>query len=273
MVLTTKSNDVSVFEIRHGIREKMDSGLDGKTVLITGAASGIGRSTAALLAGEGAYVLAVDRDADGLAALHQDHSSVELIEGDLSEESGIEAIVRTALDRRSRIDVLVNNAGVGFVGDLVATSTEQWEQTFAINVRAPFLLCRALIPHMLDHGGGVIVNVASAAALSAVRERAAYTASKGAVVALTRSITVDYGTRGIRANTVAPGTVDTPWVGRMTSAQADPAAAHSDMAKRQLIGRLGRPKEVAEAIVYLASDRASYQHGSTLVVDGGFTAQ
>lgn len=103
--------------------------------------------------------------------------------------------------------------------------------------------------------------------------RAAYIASKGAVLALTRSITVDFGARGIRANAVAPGTVDTPWIDRMTSLQPDPAAAHSDMEQRQLIGRLAYPREVADAIVYLASDRAAFQHGSTLVVDGGFTAR
>lgn len=251
----------------------MDSGLAGKTVLLTGAASGIGRATALQLAEEGAHVLAVDRDREGLDELVGLASTIEPVLADLAEEERIEQVVTGAVDRRGRLDVLVNNAGLGVVGDLLSTSTGAWEQTFTVNVRAPFLMCRAVIPHMLKQGGGVIVNVSSAAALAAVRERAAYIASKGAVLALTRSITVDYGARGIRANAIAPGTVDTPWVDRMTQDQPDPAAAHSSMERRQLIGRLGRPREIAEAIVHLASDRSAFQHGSTLVVDGGFTAQ
>jgi len=256
-----------------GVKSQMDSGLTGKTVLLTGAASGIGRATAELLAAEGAHVLAVDRDGEGLEELGRLMREVEPVVGDLADEHDIERIVREAVARRERLDILVNNAGLGFVGDLVSTSTQQWDETFAVNVRAPFLLCRAVIPHMLEHDGGVIVNVSSAAALSAVGNRAAYIASKGAVLALTRSITVDFGARGIRANAVAPGTVATPWIDRMTSAQPDPAAAHSAMEQRQLIGRLAQPREVADAIVYLASDRAAFQHGSTLVVDGGFTAR
>ncbi|HLS32521.1 MAG TPA: SDR family oxidoreductase [Brevibacterium sp.] len=255
------------------MKSQMDSGLTGKTVLLTGAASGIGRAAAELLAAEGAHVLAVDRDGGGLEELGRLMPEVEPVVGDLADEHGIEQIVREVVARRERLDILVNNAGLGFVGDLVSTSTQQWDETFAVNVRAPFLLCRAVIPHMLERDGGVIVNVSSAAALSAVGNRAAYIASKGAVLALTRSITVDFGARGIRANAVAPGTVDTPWIDRMTSLQPDPAAAHSDMEQRQLIGRLAYPREVADAIVYLASDRAAFQHGSTLVVDGGFTAR
>src|SRR5690625_3213700 len=203
----------------------MDSGLAGKTILISGAASGIGRAAAQRFIDEGAWVVALDRDPGGLAELAQSMPRVQAVQCDLASVDSVRGAIDRALERASDIDVLVNNAGVGFVADLVNTSLEQWDQSFAINVRAPFLLCRALIPGMIERGGGVIVNVASAAALSAVRDRAAYVATKGAVIALTKSITLDYGAQGIRANAVAPGTVETPWIDRVTQAQPDPVAA------------------------------------------------
>lgn len=250
----------------------MDSGLAGKTVLVSGAASGIGAAAARRFVTEGAQVVGLDRDPSGLAELSHALPGVQTVRCDLSSAASVQAAVDEVLGRTGRVDVLVNNAGVGFVGDVVHTTLEEWDQSFAVNVRAPFLLCRALIPSMVTQGGGVIVNVASAAALSAVRDRAAYIATKGAVIALTKSITLDFGAQGIRANAVAPGTVATPWIDRVTRAQPDPAAARRTMEQRQLIGRLGEPSEVADAIVYLASARASFQHGSTLVVDGGFSA-
>ena len=237
----------------------METGLRDKVVLVTGAASGIGRATVESLCHEGARVVALDRDAEELDRLHTAQPGVDPLLADLSTETGVEEAVGRTLDRHGAVDVLINNAGMGVVGDLTSTTTEQWETTFAVNTRAPFLLCRALIPTMIARNGGVIVNVASAAAVSAVKERAAYSASKGAIIALTRSIAVDYGPAGIRANAVAPGTVATPWIGRMTGQQTDPEAARRDMERRQLIGRLGEPQEVADAIVYLASDRSSFQ--------------
>ncbi len=251
----------------------MDVGLDGKSVIVTGAASGIGRASVDLLLAEGAQVLAVDIDAEGLGSLGNDNTRCQPMTADVTDEGEIDRIVGTATEHTGRIDVVVNNAGVGYRAALTDTSTTQWDTTFDLNVRAPFLLCRAVIPHMLAHGGGTIVNVASAAAISAVADRAAYGASKSAVIGLTKSITVDYAASGIRANAVAPGTVDTPWIGRVTDGTVDPAAARAAMEQRQVIGRLAQPEEIAHAIVYLASDSSSFAYGTTLVVDGGFSAQ
>jgi len=251
----------------------MDTGLGGKTVVVTGAASGIGRAAVGMLLGEGAQVLAVDRDAAALRRLEDNDARCQPVHADVTDENEVDQVVRTAVERTGRVDVVVNNAGVGYRGALAETSTEQWDTTFDVNVRAPFLVCRAVIPHMLAAGGGTIVNVASAAAISAVANRAAYSASKGAVIALTKSITVDYAASGIRANAVAPGTVDTPWIGRVTEGADDPQALRAAMEQRQVVGRLAQPEEIADAIIYLASDRSTFAYGSTLVVDGGFSAQ
>ncbi len=251
----------------------MDVGLSGKSVIVTGAASGIGRATVHLLLAEGAHVLAVDRDGEGIDNLRQDGPQCRPLHADVSDENQADRIVHAALELTGRVDVLVNNAGVGHRAALADTTLAQWDSTFDVNVRAPFLLCRAAIPRMLTQGGGTIVNVASAAAFAAVGDRAAYCASKAAVIAMTKSITVDYAAAGIRANAVAPGTVDTPWIGRVTDGATDPAAMRAAMEQRQAIGRLAHPEEIADAVVYLASDRSSFAFGSTLVVDGGFSAQ
>lgn len=252
----------------------MDTGLKRKVVIVTGAASGIGLATVRALLEESARVVAVDLDADALRQVDADTSVCRTIAADISEPDHVARMVADGLEFGERIDVLVNDAGIGYRATLTETTLEQWERTFAVNVRGMFLTCRAVIPHMLEDGqGGVIVNVASAAALAAVGQRAAYCASKAAVISLTRSITLDYAARGIRANAVAPGVVDTPWVGRILAGAADPDGTRQAMADRQVVRRLGKPEEVADAIVYLASDRSSFMHGSTLVVDGGFSAQ
>lgn len=252
----------------------MDTGLKGKTAIVTGAASGIGLATVRALALEGAHVVAADVDGDGLRRADLDPNGSRTVVGDVSLQADAERIVEAALELGGRVDVLVNDAGIGFSATLTGTSVEQWDRTMEVNVRGPFLMCRTVIPAMLrDSRGGVIVNVASAAGLASVANRAAYCTSKAAVIAMTRSITVDYGTRGIRANAVAPGVVDTPWVDRMLVDADEPAVVRRAMEDRQIVGRLGRPDEIADAIVYLASDRSTFMHGSTLVVDGGFSAR
>ena len=169
--------------------------------------------------------------------------------------------------------MLVNGAGIGYRADVLDTTPEQWSETFAVNVTAPLLLCQAFLPHFLANGAGVIVNVASVGGLIGIPNRAAYCASKAALISLTRSLTVEFAERGIRANCVAPGTTDTPWVDRILAGADDVAALRRQMEDRQVIRRLARPEEIADAIVFLSSPRASFFHGSTVVVDGGYTAR
>jgi NAD(P)-dependent dehydrogenase (short-subunit alcohol dehydrogenase family) len=248
-----------------------------RVVLVTGAGSGIGRATATSFAASGDRVVVADYDraaAEAVVAELRDAGSEAIaVTVDVSDRAQVDAMVATAVAHFGTLDVLVNNAGIGVAGDILETTAEDLGRTLAVNVVGTFQCCQAAIPVMLEKGGGIIVNVASVVALAAVTRRAAYTASKGAIVALTRSIAVDFMDRGIRCNAVAPGTVDSPWIGRILADQPDPVTARQAMVDRQPLGRLGRPEEIAAAIRYLASPEAGFVHGSCLVIDGGFLAR
>ena len=251
----------------------MDSGLAGRTAIVTGAGSGIGEATVRLLVADGMRVAGVVREAASLHALEvETQGACFAVAADLADRTATLAAVSEAIARLGRVDLLVNGAGVGFRAALADTTDQQYDAMFDVNVGAVFTTCRALIPHMLDHGGGVIVNVASSLAAKAARDRAIYASTKAAVVALTRSIAIDYGTRGIRANAVSPGTTDTPWIGRILAGAPNPDELRAQMAARQAVGRLGRAEEIAEVIRFLATDAASFVHGATIAVDGGQTA-
>lgn len=255
--------------------------LAGRTALVTGAASGIGRATVLKLVGAGCRVAALDRDEAGLARLvgetgetGEDGEAGSVPIGvDLADPASTRGAVRAAIDRLGSMDIVVNNAGIGFRADALETTLEQWDLTFAVNVRAPLIVCQEVIPHMLERGAGVIVNVASVAGLVGISARTAYGASKAALISLTQNLTVDFAARGIRVNCVAPGTIETPWVDRIVAGAADPGALRRQMGERQVVGRLGTAEEVADTILFLASPRASFFHGSVVVVDGGLTAR
>ena len=232
---------------------------EGRTAIVTGAASGIGEALARLLREEGATVIGADvRGAD--------------VHCDVSREDDVDRLVRHTLERTGRLDILCNNAGIGSTADAASCSLEEWERVFAVNVRGVFLGTRAALGHMLRQGGGAIVNTASVAGLVGLRDRAAYCASKGAVIAFTRQVAVQYAGTGVRCNCVCPGTVDSPWVTRLLNEADDPAAARAALVARQPVGRLGRPEEIARAIAYLASDDADFVTGAAWVIDGGLVA-
>jgi meso-butanediol dehydrogenase / (S,S)-butanediol dehydrogenase / diacetyl reductase len=250
-------------------------GIEGRLALVTGASSGIGRATVQRLSTAGCSVAALGRDEEALAAVVDDvgPERCRAFSGELADPASVRATVRAALAWLGGVDIVVNNAGVGFRADILSTTEEQWDLTFAVNVRAPFLVCQETLPSMLERGGGAIVNIASVGGLIGIPARAAYGASKAALISLTRSLTVDYASRGIRANCLAPGTTETPWVDRIIAGADEPAALRRQMAERQIVGRLGTAEEIADAVLFLVSDRAGFFHGSTVVVDGGYSAR
>jgi NAD(P)-dependent dehydrogenase (short-subunit alcohol dehydrogenase family) len=238
---------------------------DGRTVVVTGAGSGIGWEMARLFRSRGAAVFAADMNSaapEGCTSLTVDVRSAD----------EVAAMVRDVVAATGRIDVLCNNAGIGSTKDPVSCEVDEWDAVFAVNVRGVFLGTKHAVPHMLRQGSGAIVNTASVAGMVGLRDRAAYCASKGAVIAFTRSVAIQYAGTGVRCNAICPGTVDSPWVGRLLDASEDPVARRAELVARQPIGRLGTPVEVAKAAVYLASDDASFITGTEFVIDGGLTA-
>ncbi|MBN8188330.1 SDR family oxidoreductase [Salipiger thiooxidans] len=249
--------------------------LAGKIAVVTGSASGIGHETAKLFAAEGAHVVVADRDADAAAKvaleLAAEGASAEAVAVDVSQEDQVKALLDGVKSRHGRLDILVNNAGYGFAGTVADTSVEDWDALFAVNVRGVFLGCKHAVPIFAAQGGGIIVNTASGGAIVGIANRAAYTASKGAVAALTRAMAIDHADDMIRVNCVAPGTIETPYFTEIFAKSPDAAALRKGLEDRQVMGRLGRPEEIARAILFLASDDATFCTGSTLVVDGGWT--
>ena len=239
---------------------------EDRVVIVTGAASGIGFEMAAQFLAEGAIVHAGDLDPAGSP------DGVRRWPVDVADPAQMDALVAGVLDEHGRVDVLCNNAGIGSTTSVVECTPDEWDAVFAVNVRGVFLGTRAVLPHMLDAGRGSIVNTASIAGLVGLRDRAAYCASKGAVVAFTRQVAVQYARTGIRCNSICPGTVDSPWVGRLLAGAGDPDAGRQALVARQPVGRLGTPSEVARAALYLASDDADFVTGSAFVIDGGLTA-
>jgi NAD(P)-dependent dehydrogenase (short-subunit alcohol dehydrogenase family) len=230
--------------------------LAGKQVLVTGAGSGIGAATARRFAADGAEVIVADLKPDAVAK----ELGVQGIVLDVRHEEQ----VSLAMDE---LDVLVNCAGIGSTTNAPETTLDVWENVFAVNARGTFLCCKYAIPGMAARGGGSIVNMASVAGLVGLRNRAAYCASKGAVISLTRALAVDHVADGIRVNAVAPGTVDSPWVRRLVE---DAGESLDALRARQPLGRLGTPEEIADAVAYLAA--AEFVTGSVLTIDGGLTA-
>lgn len=244
--------------------------------LVTGAASGIGRAIVSRFLAAGTSVVAVDRSAEGLEEAQASDwrgspGLVHTVTADVSVPEDAERMVAVAEDELGGLDVLVNNAGI--TGTRAATTLhetpiDEWDRVFAVNVRGVYLGTRAALPAMLARGRGVVINIASVAGLVAFPGRAAYTASKGAVVALTRAIAVDYAARGIRAVAVCPGMIETP----MTRWRLEQPELRAEVLARIPQRQIGSPDDVAAAVLFAAGPEAGYLNGSCLILDGGYTA-
>lgn len=239
---------------------------DGLVAIVTGGASGIGAATAALLRQRGATVAVLDPQPAGAP------DDVLSVACDVTDGVAVDRAVAEVAAQYGGIDVVVNNAGIGASGDVAANADEEWARVLDVNVVGIARVSRAALPHLKQSDHAVIVNTCSAVALVGVRQRALYSASKGAVLALTLAMAADHAVDGIRVNAVAPGTTDTPWVGRLLAAADDPADAGERLRARQPIGRLVTAEEVAFAIASLASPLAGATTGSILRVDGGMTS-
>lgn len=238
--------------------------LAGKRILVTAAAQGMGRAAADAFRREGAEVIATDRDEEKLATVE----AALRVPLDVTDVRGIEALA----EELGAVDVLFNCAGFVHHGTILDCDEDDWERSHAINIRSMYRMCRAFLPAMIAAGGGSIINMSSvASSIIGVPNRFAYGVTKAAVIGLTRSIAADFVTQGIRCNAICPGTVDTPSLDQRMRAQGDYDAARAAFISRQPMGRIGKPEEIAELLVYLASDASAFMTGSTLVIDGGWT--
>ncbi|GAB3362850.1 SDR family NAD(P)-dependent oxidoreductase [Modestobacter lapidis] len=243
----------------------MSEDFAGRAALVTGGASGIGLATALLLAARGARVAVLDVDPSGAP------DPLLRLRGDVSDDASVAAAVAEAVERLGRLDVLVNNAGIGAAGTVEANGFDEWRRVLDVNVLGLARVTRAALPALRRSDAAAVVNVGSIVATAGLPERALYSASKGAVAALTRAMAVDHVGEGIRVNCVHPGTVDTPWIGRLLDVADDREAALAALQARQPNGRLVSMDEVAQAIAYLASPQAASVTGTELAVDGGMS--
>jgi len=251
----------------------------GKVALVTGAASGIGRATAVLFAREGGRVLLTDVDPSGEAVAQSIGGEARFLRHDVTDEASWAGAVRTAVEAFGRLDILVNNAGISFARPLGEMTLAEWRRLMAVNLDGVFLGTREAVRAMRRSGGGAIVNVSSASGLVGSPTASAYCASKGGVRLFTKAVALEVAGDGIRVNSVHPGGVKTPiwakadfWPGLVAQSGSEDAAFQA-LAGAAPLGRLADPEEIAEAILYLASDASKFMTGSELVIDGGWTAQ
>ena len=248
--------------------------LDDKIALVTGAGSGIGAAIAQAFAQAGAFVYVTDRDETAgkriVDAILTDHPAVEFLKLDVSSENGCEQVAETVHRCHERLDVLVNNAGIGHVGTMLTTRAEDLERLWAVNVRGVFNVSKAFLPGMVRRKSGVIINMSSVGGVVGIRDRLAYGTTKFAVTGMTKCMALDHARDGIRVNCICPGRVETPFVAARLQEYPDPKKAHAEMSATQALARMGRPEEIAAAAVYLASDEAAFVTGSTFHIDGGW---
>jgi NAD(P)-dependent dehydrogenase (short-subunit alcohol dehydrogenase family) len=244
----------------------MTAQLDGLVAVVTGGASGIGAAIARALADEGAQVAVLDRDPSGADPRYAAFAA------DVSSREQVDAAIAGVAERFGRIDIVVNNAGIGAQGDIAANDDDEWARVLSINVTGIARVTAAALPWLRKSPAAAICNTSSIAATAGLPQRALYSASKGAVLSLTRAMAADHLREGIRVNAVNPGTADTPWVGRLLDSAPDPAAERAALEARQPHGRLVSPEEVAGAVLYLVSPQSGSTTGTYIEVDGGMAA-
>jgi NAD(P)-dependent dehydrogenase (short-subunit alcohol dehydrogenase family) len=250
---------------------------EDRVVILTGAASGIGRAAALLFAEEGAVVCLFDVDRKGIkeaaGQIRAQNGKALPFVCDVTDEGTVAETVQQVMQHLGGIDVLCNNAGIELSRPLIRTEEDEWEAVLAVNLKGMFLLSKHVIPHMMDSGGGAVVNTSSISGLLGWPDSAAYCASKGGVVQLTREMAVEYGQYNIRINCICPGTTETPMIDRLLGLESDPEGTARSVKAMHPLGRFAQPEEIARAMLFLASDEASFVTGVVLPVDGGYTAK
>ncbi len=251
--------------------------LADKVALITGGSKGLGKATAILFAQEGAKVVITGRTEKTLQEATEDAKAqgaeIEYLVSDVSKEEDCKSAVEYVVNKHGRIDILFNNAGVLYLGTTHETPTDIWDKTFDINAKGTYMMSKYTVPHMLEQGSGTIVNNSSVLGLKAVPGVAAYNATKGAVTQLTRSMAVEYADKGIKVNAICPGTILTPMVEDLFEKLGDKKAAEEMFTSFHPIGRLGRPEEIAHAVLFLCDENVAFMYGTILSVDGGWIAK
>jgi 2-keto-3-deoxy-L-fuconate dehydrogenase len=250
--------------------------LQNKIALVTGAGSGIGAAIAETFARAKAFVYVTDRDEKSgyemVARIKAQQGEAEFLGLDVTDEVHCQRIADHVHSAKQRLDVVVNNAGIGHVGSLLQTSGADMDRLYAVNVRGMFNVTKAFLPRMIERASGNIINLASIGGVVAVRDRLAYCTTKFAVVGFTKSIALDHATQGIRCNCICPGRVETPFVAARLKEYPNPQKAYQEMAATQAIGRMGKPEEIAHAAVYLASEESAFVTGTAFLIDGGWSA-
>jgi len=250
--------------------------LKDKVAVVTGGGSGIGAATSVCFAAAGATVYVVDRSADGgnetVRRIREGGGRAEFVEGDVSRERSCSEVGHRVLSDHGRCDVLVNNAGIGHVGTILTTTGEDFDRLWAVNVKGVFYMTKAFLPAMIERRRGSVVNLASIGGIIGIRDRLAYTATKFAVVGITKSAALDHADSKVRFNCICPGRVETPFVQARLKEYADPKKAYEEMTATQALKRMARPEEIAAAALYLAADESEFVTGSALIIDAGWSA-
>ncbi len=248
--------------------------LEGKRIVITGAGAGIGRAIALRCASEGARVALTDVEEGAASEVASEIEGETMVRSTNVTKAGeVEALISDVVGEWGGLDVMVNNAGVGVAATVVDTTEEDYERVMDVCVKGTLLGMKYAIPAIRDSEGGSVINITSVAALVGVADRAIYSAAKGAILSLTRAAAIDHVEEGVRVNCIAPGTVETPWIYRITSGYDDPEEARARMRARQPHNRFVSPEEIAAMAAYLASDESGSVIGACMIVDGGITAQ
>jgi 2-keto-3-deoxy-L-fuconate dehydrogenase len=248
--------------------------LDGKSCIVTGAGSGIGLAIAELFvqAGGTVYLAEINKTAaEHAKRLSDGGGKAQAVETDVANPASCENLIRQVFDQTGRIDVLVNNAGVGHVGSILTTSPEDLQRLWSINLMGAYHLARLALPHMIKAGHGSIINLGSIAGVIGMEDRFAYTITKHAIVGMTRAMAMDHGTTGVRINAICPGRTLTPFVEARLREYPDPKKYEAQLSAPHVMKRMARPEEIASMALYLASDASSFVTGAALMVDGGYT--